>query len=144
MEDVLEVCAFPYEPKIPMICMDEQPFQRLGERLKPIPMKPGSIAKEDYEYVREGTCNVFMFTEPLAGRRHVHVSERRTKKDWAFWMRELLEVHYPEAEKIRLVMDNFNTHCLSSLDETFTPDIALKLAKRLQIHFTPKHGSWLY
>jgi len=143
MEDVLEVYALPYDPQIPLICMDEQPFQRLGDKLKPIPMKPGRIAKEDYEYVREGTCSIFMFTEPLAGRRHVYVSERRTKKDWAFWIREVLEVYYPEAEKIRLVMDNLNTHCLSSLYETFAPDIALKMAKRLEIHFTPKHGSWL-
>lgn len=143
MEDILEVYALPYDPEIPLICMDEQPVQLLGEKIKPLPMKPGCAAKEDYEYVREGTCNIFMFTEPLNGRRHVHVSERRTKKDWALWIRELLEVHYPEARKVRLVMDNLNTHSISSLYETFTPDIALNLAKRLEIHFTPKHGSWL-
>jgi hypothetical protein len=143
MEDILEVYRLPYTSNIPMICMDEQPYQFLGEKRDPVPMKPGKIAKEDYEYVREGTCSIFMFTEPLAGWRHVHVSERRTKRDWALRIRELIEVYYPDVPKVRLIMDNLNTHAISSLYETFTPDIALKLAKRLEIHFTPKHGSWL-
>jgi hypothetical protein len=143
MEDVLEIYALPYDPEIPMICMDEQPIQLLTDKIKPIPMKQGCVAKEDYEYVREGTCNIFMFTEPLNGRRHVYVSERRTKKDWALLVQNLLEVHYPDVKKIRLVMDNLNTHSISSLYETFSPDIALKLTKRLEIHYTPKHGSWL-
>jgi hypothetical protein len=143
MEDILEVYKLPYDPNIPMVCMDEQPYQLLGETREPVPMKPGKPAKEDYEYVREGTCSIFMFTEPLGGWRHVHASKRRTKRDWALRIRELLEVHYPNAPKVRLVMDNLNTHTVSSLYETFAPDIALGLAKRLEIHFTPKHGSWL-
>jgi len=106
-------------------------------------MKSGQPAKQDYEYVRHGTCSIFMFTEPLAGWRHAHVSDRRTKQDWANHIRELLEVHCPQAKRIRLVMDNLNTHTISSLYETFPPDIALSLAQRLEIHFTPKHGSWL-
>jgi len=143
MEDILEVYALPYDPEIPLICMDEQPYQLLGERHQPIPMSPGQPKREDYEYVREGTCSIFMFTEPLAGWRHANVSERRTKQDWALQIQELLDVHYPDAKKIRLVMDNLNTHNISSLYETFPPEVALKLAQRLEIHYTPKHGSWL-
>ena len=143
MEDILETYALPYDPEIPMICMDEQPVQLLGEKLQPIPMKPGKPRKEDYEYVRNGTCSIFVFTEPLDGWRHVVASERRTKKDWALQIQELLEVHRPDAKRVRLVMDNLNTHTLSSLYETFSPDKALALAKRLEIHYTPKHGSWL-
>ena len=143
MEDVLEVYALPYDEEIPMICMDERPFQLLDEKLKPIPMKPGSPRKEDYEYVRNGVCSIFVFTEPLAGWRHVHASARRTKKEWALQIQELLEVHYPKAKRIRLIMDNLNTHGISSLYETFEPKTALRLARRLEIHFTPKHGSWL-
>ena len=143
MEDVLEVYTLPYDPEIPLVCMDEQPYQLLGEERQPIPMKPEQPAKQDYEYVREGTCSIFMFTEPLGGWRHVHVSNRRTRQDWAARIQELLDVFYPDAKKIRLVMDNLNTHTISSLYETFPPDVALQLAKRLEIHFTPKHGSWL-
>jgi hypothetical protein len=143
MEDILEVYALPYDESIPLVCMDEQPCQLLGEKLTPVPMKPGKIAKEDYEYVRNGTCSIFIFSEPLVGWRHVHASERRTKKDWAGQIKELLDVHYPDAERIRLVMDNLNTHAFSSLYETFPADEALRLAKRLDIHYTPKHGSWL-
>ena len=143
MEDILEVYALPYDEKIPMICMDEQPFQFLGEKLAPIPMSRGKVRKEDYEYVRHGTCSIFIFTEPLGGWRYVYASERRTKQDWACQIQELVEVHYPKAKRIRLVMDNLNTHGLSSLYETFSPEIALAIAKRLEIHYTPKHGSWL-
>jgi len=143
MEDVLEVYALPYDEEVPVVCMDEQPCQLLGESLQPIPMKPGRPRKEDYEYVRQGTCSIFIFTEPLAAWRHVHASARRTKKDWALQIQELLEVYYPQAKRIRLVMDNLNTHAISSLYETFPPDVALRLAKRLEIHYTPKHGSWL-
>lgn len=132
-----------YDPEIPVVCMDEQPVQLLGESRKPIAMQPGQPAKQDYEYVREGTCSIFVFTEPLAGWRHVVASKRRTKQDWALQIRELLETHYPHAKKIRLVMDNLNTHAVSSLYETFQPHVALALAKRLEIHHTPKHGSWL-
>jgi len=133
----------PYDEDIPVICMDEQPVQLLDDKLEPLPMKPCKSAKEDYGYVRCGVCNIFIFTEPLAGWRHINVSQRRTKVDWALHIQELLDVHYPNAKKIRLVMDNLNTHCISSLYETFEPEIALKLAKRLEIHYTPKHGSWL-
>lgn len=143
MEDILEVYALPYDPEIPMVCMDEQPCQLLGEKLEPICMKPGILAKEDYEYVRNGTCSIFIFTEPLAGWRHVQASERRTKKDWAMQIKELLDIHYPQVKRVRLVMDNLNTHSISSLYETFPPDEALRFAKRLEIHYTPKHGSWL-
>lgn len=143
MEDILEVYALPYDEEIPLICMDEQPFQLLGEKLEPLSMKPGKPAKEDYEYVRKGVCSIFIFTEPLTGWRHVHASERRTKVDWALHIQEILDVHFPNAKKIRLVMDNLNTHNISSLYEAFKPDIALRLAKRLEIHHTPKHGSWL-
>ncbi|WP_248931022.1 IS630 family transposase [Paenibacillus hamazuiensis] len=143
MEDILETYALPYDPEIPLICMDEQPIQLLDHSRPPEPMKPGKVRREDYEYVRKGSCSLFLFTEPLAGWRHVHVSERRTKADWAKQVRELLEIHYPRAKRVRLVMDNLNTHTISSLYETFTPDVALSLAKRLEIHYTPKHGSWL-
>ena len=143
MEDILEVYALPYDKNIPLICMDEQPFQMLGEKLEPVPMQPGIPAKEDYEYVRHGSCSIFIFTEPLVGWRHVQATEHRTKIDWALQIRELLDIHYPAAERIRLVMDNLNTHTISSLYEAFPPKEALRLAKRLEIHYTPKHGSWL-
>lgn len=143
MEDVLEVYALPYDEKIPLICMDEKPYQLLGEKLEPLPMGPGSPQKQDYEYIRNGVCSIFVFTEPLAGWRHVCAKEQRTKVDWANQIKELLEVHYPMAEKVRLVMDNLNTHTIGSLYEAFPPAQALALAKRLEIHYTPKHGSWL-
>lgn len=143
MEDVLEVYALPYDEKIPLICMDEKPYQLLGEKLEPLPMGPGSPQKQDYEYIRNGVCSIFVFTEPLAGWRHVCAKEQRTKVDWASQIKELLEVHYPMAEKVRLVMDNLNTHTIGSLYEAFPPAQALALAKRLEIHYTPKHGSWL-
>jgi len=143
MEDVLETYSLPYDPEIPMICMDEQPVQLLGEKRTPLPMKPGGTRLEDYEYVRNGTCSLFVFTEPLTGWRHVVASERRTKKDWALQIQALVSNYYPQAKRIRMVMDNLNTHTISSLYETFPPDVALALAKRLEIHYTPKHGSWL-
>lgn len=143
MEDVLEVYARPYNSDIPVVCMDEQPYQFLDEKVQPMPMQPGQILKEDYEYVRKGSCSIFMFTEPLGQWRHVKASERRTKIDWALQIKELLDVHYPNAERICLVMDNLNTHKISSLYEAFEPETALRLAKRLEIHHTPKHGSWL-
>lgn len=143
MEDILEVYALPYDEKIPLICMDEQPCQLLGEKLEPLPIRSGSTRKEDYEYVRKGTCSIFVFTEPLKGWRHVHASERRTRIDWALHIEQLLDFYYPNAARIRLVMDNLNTHSIASLYEAFPPEKALRLAKRLEIHYTPKHGSWL-
>jgi len=143
MEDILEVYTLPYDENIPLVCMDEQPFQLLDEKLKPLPIRAGGVQKEDYEYVRKGTCSIFVFTEPLKGWRHVYARERRTKVDWAWMIRELLEVHYPKAKRIRLVMDNLNTHTTASLYEAFPPAKARELARRLEIHYTPKHGSWL-
>ena len=115
----------------------------MAEKLEPLPMRTGSAKKEDYEYVRKGTCSIFVSTEPLMGWRHVYARERRTKLDWALQIQELLEVHYPHAKRVRLVMDNLNTHSIGSLYEAFQPAKALELAKRLEIHYTPKHGSWL-
>lgn len=143
MEDVLDLYQQQYCRLYPVICMDEKPYQLLGETRDPIPMKPGRPERQDGEYIRNGTCSIFVFTEPLAGWRHVTACERRTRVDWANRVRELLEVHYPKAKKIRLVMDNLNTHNMASLYEAFTPDVARSLAKRLEIHYTPKHGSWL-
>lgn len=143
MEDVLDVYQREYDETCPVICMDEKPFQLLDENWKPIPMKPGKVEQYDSEYIRNGTCSIFIFTEPLKGWRNASASHRRTKKDWARNIAELLEVHYPHAPKICLVMDNLNTHNISSLYETFPPARARALAKRLEIHHTPKHGSWL-
>ena len=143
MEDILDTYALPYDPEIPLICMDEQPVQLLGEYIEPIEMKPGSPKKEDFQYERNGTCSIFMFTEPLAGRRQVSAEEHRTKLDWAAQIKELLEVYFPNAPKVRLVMDNLNTHSTGSLYDAYSPDVARSLAQRLEIHYTPIHGSWL-
>ena len=143
MEDILDTYALPYDQEIPLICMDEQPVQLLGDRYEAIEMAPGRPWKEDFQYTRNGTCSIFMFTEPLGGWRHASAKEHRTKLDWAEQIKELLEVHYPNVSKIRLVMDNLNTHTVGSLYEAFAPEVARTLAQRLEIHYTPKHGSWL-
>jgi hypothetical protein len=143
MENVLDLYQQPFDESFPLICMDEKPYQLLDESREPIPMKPGKPQRQDCEYIRNGTCSIFIFTEPLAGWRHVTACERRTRIDWANQIRELLEVYYPSAPKIRLVMDNLNTHSIASLYEAFPPETARNLAKRLEIHYTPKHGSWL-
>ncbi len=143
MEDVLDVYCQPYDADCPVICMDEKPYQLLGDARKPLPMKPGHSYRYDDEYVRHGTCSIFLFTEPLAGWRHVDAQQHRTKVDWALQIQHLLDVDYPDCSKVRLVMDNLNTHSLSSLYEAFSPKTARRLAKRLEIHYTPKHGSWL-
>ena len=143
MEDVLEVYTRPYDPKRPQVCMDETSKQLLAEVHNPLPMKPGRPRRYDYEYDREGVVNLFMFSEPLAGKRQVKVTDRRTKKDWAVAMRELSDVHYPEAEKIVIVMDNLNTHSPASFYEAFAPEEARRLTNRFEFHYTPKHGSWL-
>lgn len=143
MEDILEVYQRPYDENCPVICMDEKPLQLLDEARPTIPMKVGKPEREDSEYIRKGTCSIFVFTEPLKGWRTVKASERRTRKDWAEQVRLLLEVHYPAAPKICLVMDNLNTHTIASLYETFPAQKARELARRLEIHYTPKHGSWL-
>ena len=143
MEDVLEVYTRPFDPKRPQVCMDELSKQLVGETRAPLPVAPGQPARFDYEYVRNGVGNLFIFFEPLAGRRELKVTERRTMVDWAHAVRELVDVHYPEAEKIVLVMDNLNTHSIGSLYEAFPPAEARRIACKLEIHYTPKHGSWL-
>ena len=143
MEDILETYALPYDLRVPLICMDEQPCQLLSHSVKPLPMAPGKQLCEDYEYVREGTCSIFVFTEPLKGWRHVEAVKRRTKLEWAHQIDQLLSVFYPKAKKIKLVMDNLNTHTVGSLYQAFPAEKARSLASRLEIHYTPKHGSWL-
>lgn len=143
MEDVLEVYTLPFDPQRPQVCMDELNKQLVGETRPPIPAAPGQPERYDYEYVRNGVANLFIFFEPLAGWREVKVTERRTMLDWAEAVRELVDVHYPEAEAIVLVMDNLNTHGIGSLYEAFPPAEARRIAKKLEIHHTPKHGSWL-
>lgn len=143
MEDVLEVYHRPYDRKRPVICMDEQPVQLLGEAREPIPMNEHHSKREDNEYVRQGTCSIFMFVEPLGGRRYVSASAQRTRKDWAREVKSIVTGQYPQAEKVVLVMDNLNTHTLSSLYETFPAEEAFEIAQKLEMHYTPKHGSWL-
>ncbi len=143
MEDVLEVYHLPYNSEYPVVCMDESSKQLIGEVHTQIPCKPGHPARVDDEYVRNGVVQIFMEVEPLAGKRHVAITERRTRKDWAQQIKEMLDERYPDAVQVRLVMDNLNTHSVASLYETFKPDEARRLAERLEIHFTPKHGSWL-
>ena len=143
MEDVLEVYHRPHDAKRPQVNMDEQPVQLTKETRAPLPTQPGQPARFDYEYERNGTANIFMFVEPLKGFRFVNVTARRTAADWAHQIRELVDVHYPDAEKIVLVMDNLNTHKTGSLYEAFPAEEAWRLAQKLEIHYTPKHGSWL-
>jgi hypothetical protein len=143
MEDVLEVYERPYDPARPVVCLDEQSKQLIKETRTPIPAAPGRPARTDYEYERNGTANLFMLFEPLGGWRHVKVTERRTRTDFAEIVRELVDVHFPQTEKIVLVMDNLNTHKAASLYEAFPPAEARRLVEKLEIHYTPKHGSWL-
>ena len=143
MEDVLDVYERPYDITQPVVCMDEKPYQLLGDAREPLPMRPGDDQKVDSEYVREGTCSIFVFTEPLGGTRHVSVREHRTSIDWAEEIKYLADVMYPDAEKIVLVMDNLNTHKPASLYKKYPPEEARRIIKRLEIHYTPKHGSWL-
>jgi len=144
MEDVLEVYTRVYDDTLPIVCMDEKPFQLLDERYEPIPMsKSNRTLKYDCEYEKKGTCSIFMFTEPLAGWRHAYALPQRTKKDWAYQMKWLLDERYPTKKKIVIVMDNLNTHGIHSFYDTFAPEEAFRLAQRLEIHYTPKHGSWL-
>ena len=143
MEDVLDVYKRPYDPKRPNVCLDETSKQLIGETRTPVPAGPGQPARYDYEYKRNGVANFFMMFEPLAGKRHVKVTERRTKVDWAYCVREMVDQIYPDAEQIVLVMDNLNTHNKSSLYEAFEPAEAKRIADKLEIHYTPKHGSWL-
>lgn len=143
MEDVLEVYQRPYDPRYPQVCMDETSVQLLDSLRPTTPVCPGHPLKEDSDYVRHGTTNLFLACEPLRGWRHVCVTAQRTKVDWAHFVRDLVDVHYPDAERLVLVMDNLNTHSPASLYEAFAPCEARRIAARLEIHHTPKHGSWL-
>jgi hypothetical protein len=143
MEDVLAVYARLYDRAAPVVCMDEKPYQLLDHARTPIPATPGNDLKVDSEYVRCGTCSIFVWVEPLAGRRRVTARRQRTRMDWAHEVDRLLTDDYPHAEKVVLVMDNLNTHSIGSLYEAFDPGKAFTLAQRLEIHHTPKHGSWL-
>jgi hypothetical protein len=143
MEDVLEVYTRPYNPARPVVCFDEATKQLVGEVQTPLPIQPGQPARVDYEYERRGTANLFMVFEPLAGQRHVKVTDRRTAVDYAYVIRDLVDVYYPKAEKIVLVQDNLNTHAPASLYEAFEPAEARRILERLEIHYTPKHASWL-
>ncbi len=143
MEDVLEVYTLPFDPQRPQVCMDELSKQMIEEIRTPVAAKPGQPERYDSEYVRKGVANLFIFFEPLAGRREIRVTKRRTMLDWAEAVRELADVHYPAADKIVLVMDNLNTHSIGSLYEAFPPAEAQRIARKLEIHYTPKHGSWL-
>ncbi len=143
MEDILDLYAEPYDPRYPVVGFDEMPYQMVSEVCQPLPVAPGQPARYDYEYRREGTCNLFMLCQPLAGWRHVEVTERRTAKDFAQCMKALVEVHFPEAALISVVLDNLNTHTPAALYETFAPAEALRILRKLDFHYTPKHGSWL-
>lgn len=143
MEDVLEVYKRPYDPKRPLVCMDEATKQLLEDIQTALPMEAGQVQRYDYEYKRNGVANLFMFFAPLESKRHLKATDRRTRIDWAIAMRELSDMHYPEAEKIVVVMDNLNTHSPTSFYEAFSAEEARRLVARFEFHFTPKHGSWL-
>jgi len=143
MEDVLDVYTRPYDEKRPVVCLDETNKQLVGETRQPLPMEPGQAARYDYEYVRNGVANLFMISEPLQGWRHVEVTERRTYRDYAHIVRDLVDVRYADADVVVLVQDNLNTHTPGALYETFAPEEAHRILSRLEIHYTPKHGSWL-
>jgi len=143
MEDVLDVYHRPHDPKRPLVCFDETSKQLIAETRQPLPMQPGQVQRHDYEYQRHGVNNLFMFSAPLEGWRHVKVTQQRTKKDWAYCMRDLVELHFPLAEVIVVVMDQLNTHDPAALYEVFEPAEAKRILDRLEIHYTPKHGSWL-
>jgi len=143
MEDVLEVYRRPYDPLLPVLCMDESTKQLLAEVHAPRPGQVGAVERYDYEYRRNGVATLFLAFEPLAGWRQVRVTQTRKRKDWAWFIKDLLDERYAQAERVVLVMDNLNTHSGASLYETFAPEEALRLLRRLEIHYTPKHGSWL-
>lgn len=143
LEDIVGLYHEPYDPMRPIICFDETSKQLVAEIRMPRPVAPGKVALYDYEYERKGVRNLFLFFDPLAGWRHVKVTERRTKKDWAYCMKELVDVLYPNAECIRVVLDNLNTHNPAALYEVFEPQEAKRLLDKLEFHYTPKHGSWL-
>jgi hypothetical protein len=143
MEDVLDLYAEPYDPTYPTVCLDEKPVVLHDQTRAPLPPKPGAVERRDSEYVREGTADLFVMVEPLSGWRHVAVTERRTRRDFAECLRYLVEERYPTAEYVRLVVDNLNTHVPAALYEAFPPQRARAILERLEFHYTPKHGSWL-
>jgi hypothetical protein len=143
MEDILGVYALPYDPKRPVVCFDEHLQQLIAEKRHPLPAKPGCPERFDYEYQRNGTRNLFIFFEPLAGWRHVRVTQQRTKVDFAHGMQYLVDDLYPDADQVLLVLDNLNTHTPVALYETFEPAEAKRILDQLEFHYTPKHGSWL-
>jgi hypothetical protein len=143
MEDILEVYTRPFDPRRPLVCMDESSKQLLAETRTPLAPQPGQLQRYDYEYSRNGVATLFVAFEPLAGWRHVEVTPQRTRQDWARFVRDLLDRRYAQAERVILVMDNLNTHSGASLYETFPAEEAWRLLQRLEIHYTPKHGSWL-
>lgn len=143
MEEVLDLYAEPYKPWQPVVCFDERPCQLIADRLEPLPRQLGRAKRIDYEYERRGVCNAFMLFQALAGWREVKVTERRTKQDFAEIIRELVDVYFPHAETIRVVLDNLNTHSPASLYAVFPPEEARRLLKKLEFHYTPKHASWL-
>lgn len=139
----MDVYQRPYDSEFPVVCMDESPKQLIGEVRAPIPMRPGQIRKIDDEYERKGTAEIFLAVEPLTGKMNASVQNHRTKGDWAYFIKDLIDNKYPDAQKIVLVIDNLNTHKMASFYETFEPEEAHRLASKLQVHYTPKHGSWL-
>jgi len=143
MEDVLDLYAEPYDPKHPVVCFDEKPVQLLEETRLPRPVAPGQPALVDYEYRRKGTANIFLVVEPLAGWRGLAVTERRTSLDFAVQLQQLVDVHYPAAERVRVVLDNLSTHTPACLYQAFPPEEARRMLRRLEFHHTPRHGSWL-
>jgi len=143
MEEVLDIYKKPYDPQHPVLCMDEMSTQLIGEVRTPLPTAPGKTLKYDTEYTRNGTVNIFMTFEPLAGQRVTQVTKQRTKIDWAQYMKELVDERYPDAESLCVILDNLNTHNKSSLYEAFAPLEAKRIADKLDLHYTPKHGSWL-
>ncbi len=143
MEDVLDLYAEPFKPWQPVVCFDERPCQLVADVFEPLPRQAGRAKRVDYQYERQGVCNAFMLFQPLAGWREVKVTQRRTKLDFAEVMRDLVDVHFPDAEKIRVVLDNLNTHSPAALYEAFTPQAARRLLQKLEFHYTPKHASWL-
>lgn len=143
MEETLDIYKRPYDQKYPVVCLDESSKQLIKEVREPLPARPGHVIKYDTEYERNGTISIFMAFEPLQGVRYTKITERRTKLDWALFIKDLVDNQYAGAEKIIFVMDNLNTHHKSSLYEAFEPDEAKRIADRFEIHYTPKHGSWL-
>jgi hypothetical protein len=143
MEDVIETYHLPYDERFPLVCMDESCKQLVEEVVSTLPMKRGRPRLIDHEYIRHGVAEIFLEVEPLTGRRHVGAGENRTRRDWALFIRAMLDERYPEAIKVRLILDNLNTHSAASLYETFPAPEARRLAERIEFHYTPKHGSWL-